>query len=246
MKSMKPQQRPGWTANRKPRHTQALRLLAEAIAAADEAITVADLDGYIIDSNDAVERIYRWPKKEIIGCHPLKFFPTLPDLNWDDLSRRIWTILKSEGQWTGVVINHDQQGRRFPILLKTRRITAGRTSYVLSFARPFPREAPFGLSARGAEIFTLLGQGRVTGEIAAALHRKESTIRSHLKRIWKKAYGSSLGYNLPKLTCLALRCLEAGWDSGMKLANRQILKRFPQETREESFAGTTDRLKGPQ
>lgn len=142
MKSMKPQLCPGCTANRKPRHTSTSRLLAEAFAAADEAITVADLDGYIIEANDAVERIYRWPKEEIIGCHPLKFCPTLPEFNWDALSRRIWGTLKLEGQWTGVVINHDQQGRRFPILLKTRRITAGRTSYVLSFARPFPRRPP--------------------------------------------------------------------------------------------------------
>lgn len=80
----------------------------------------------------------------------------------------------------------------------------------------------------------MLGQGRVTGEIAAELRIQESTIRTHLTRIWDKAYGSSLGYNLPKLTCLALRCLEAGWDSSMKLANRQMLKQLPASASDEA------------
>lgn len=224
----------GWTSRRKPKRTALTRQLAVMLECADEAVTIADQNGFIIEANDAVERIYRWPKADIIGSHPLKFCPRLPEFNWDALSRRIWGKLKSEGKWTGVVLNHDQQGHCFPILLKARRITVGVTSYVLSFARPFPQEAPFGLSAREAEIFTLLGQGRVAGEIAAILQSNESTIRTHLTRIWAKAYGTSLGYNLPKLTRLALRCLDAGWNSSLKLANRKVLNQLPDSASVES------------
>ena len=73
----------------------------------------------------------------------------------------------------------------------------------------------------------MLGQGVVPGEIAHALKRKETTIRTHLPRIWKKAYRKDDSYNLPELKCLALRCLEAGWDSSMRL-NKEILKHLPE------------------
>ena len=216
---------PGWTQRRKPKRTALTQLLNEALASADEAVTVADEDGFIIEANDAVERVYRWPKKEIVGFHPLKFCPNLPKLGWDALSKSIWDTIQKNGSWTGLVINHDREGRCFPILLKTRRVVWERTTCVLSYARPFPQDAPFGLSPQESKVLTLLGQGRMPTEIAGALKITESTVRTHLTRIWKKAFKRELGYNLAELKCLSLRCLEAGWDSSMKL-NEEILKNW--------------------
>ena len=220
---------PGWTARRKPQRTLYTRSLHDLLACADEAVTIADEDGFIIEANDAVERIYRWPIKETVGFHPLKFCPDLPNFNWDALSKKIWATILNKGEWKGIVINRDKAGRCFPILLKTRRVVWEGTPYVISYARPFPKDAPFGLSPTHAKIFTMLGQGLVPGEIAHALKRKETTIRTHLPRIWEKASGKKKkdGYNLPELKCLALRCLEAGWDSSMKL-NQEILKHLPE------------------
>lgn len=218
--------RPGWTARRKPRRTAFTRALDDLVAFADEAVTIADEDGFIIEANDAVERIYRWPKRDIIGFHPLKFCPDLPELDWDALSKKIWAAIRKQGGWRGIVINHDKEGRRFPILLKTRRVIWERTPYVISYARQFPKQTPFGLSPTHAKIFMLLGQGLVPGEIAGSLEMGESTVRTHLTRIWKRAHGSEKRYNLAELKCLALRCFEAGWDSSMRL-NKEILKHAP-------------------
>lgn len=217
---------PGSTAWRKPQRTRFTRALNDLLAFADEAVTIADKDGFVIEANDAVERIYRWPKKEIIGFHPLKFCPDLPKFNWDAQSKKIWTTIRDNGGWQGIVINHDKVGCYFPILLKTRRVTWERIPYVISYARQFPKEAPFGLSPTHANIFMLLGQGRVPTEIALDMNIDESTVRTHLNRIWHKAFRRELGYNLPELKCLALRCLEAGWDSSMKL-NEEILMHLP-------------------
>lgn len=231
---MSPESQPpslGWTERREPKRSALTRQLAEILECADEAVTIADQDGFIIEANDAVERVYRWPKHEVIGFHPLKFCPALPKVNWDALSRKIWNAIRNKGVWNGVVLNQDKGARCFPILLKTRRVVFGGMPYVISYARPFPQAAPFGLSGKEAKVFTLLGQGRQPGEIGLALKMQESTVRTHARRIWIKTHGGEEGYNLAELRCLALRCLEAGWDSTMKL-NEEILQNLPQESHE--------------
>lgn len=192
--------------------------------AVDEAVTVADEDGFIIEANDAVDRVYRWPKAELVGRHPLKFCPMADELNWEKLSRKIWTCIQRTGQFNGVVINHDREKKRFPILLKVRTIKLKEAKYILSFAKPFPANAPFGLSPCQAATFSFLGQGLEPKEIAAKVHSKESTVRTHLKRIYLKAFKSDLGFDLKKLMTLALRCHEAGWNSEMRLENKTILR----------------------
>jgi DNA-binding NarL/FixJ family response regulator len=42
------------------------------------------------------------------------------------------------------------------------------------------------LSSREREVFVLIGQGRTNGEIAAALHLSESTVKTHVGRVLLK------------------------------------------------------------
>jgi PAS domain S-box-containing protein len=198
-------------------------LLAQVLAPAGEAITVADFEGYIIEANDAVESVYRWPKAKIIGQHALKFCPQTD--YWARLSQEIWRSINEDGAWDGVVINHDMSGRQFPILLRTRKVTWAGVPYVVSFARPFPFGTPFGLSPKQARCFALLGQGLTPKEIATTTGMPLSTVTTHLNRIWPKTPFQDRPFSSAKLKCLALRCHEAGWDPTMKV-NSRLLKAY--------------------
>lgn len=199
------------------------KVLAQTLAPAGEAVTVADCDGIIIEANDAVERVYRWPRNQIMGKHPLKFCPDTPE--WKKLSTKIWSVINAKGAWDGVVINKDAEDRQFPILLRTRKVVYKGISYVISWARPFPSGAPFGLSKREAEVFELLGRNAYGArEIAASLGIAEGTINTYWTRIWEKAGKTTRNYSIKDVLLLAIRCREAGWDPTLKL-NQEMLKK---------------------
>lgn len=193
------------------------KVLALILAPAGEAVTVADSEGYIIEANEAVERVYRWPLKKIIGQHALKFCPDTPE--WSRFSLEIWRSINLVGCWDGVVVNKDAEGREFSILLRTRMIVWSGVSYAVSWARPFPDGAPFDLSKQQAHCFLLLAQGLNARKIAVRLNVTEGTVKEHCRRIWRKA-GRLDKFSMADFKCLALRCAEAGWDSSMKLNTR--------------------------
>ena len=134
-------------------------LLAAAFEPLEDAITIANPDGFIIAANPAFERIYGWPLKDVVGFHPIKFCPDLPRYNWDKLAKKIWKKIDQKGLWEGLVINHDKSGNEFPIVLKTRVVQKGKEQLVLSFARKFPKGTPWGLGGRALEVFNELGKG---------------------------------------------------------------------------------------
>ena len=212
------------TKSHRAKRNKLTELLAQVLAPAGEAITVADSAGYILEANDAVERVYRWPKDKILGQHALKFCPETD--YWRKLSDEIWRSIDEDGKWDGVVINHDERECQFPILLRVRKVIWDGVPYVISFARPFPPDTPFGLSPQQARCFTLLGQGNTLKEIAGAVRVTVSSVNDYFDRIWKKMNKGLQPprlFPLAELKCLAVRCQEAGWDSTMKI-NSKLLK----------------------
>ena len=206
------------TKPRRAKRNNLTKLLAQVLAPAGEAITVADSEGYIIEANDAVEKVYRWPREAILGQHALKFCPKTD--YWPKLSQEIWRSISEEGAWDGVVINHDANGRRFAILLRARKVVHAGVPYVISFARPFPSIAPFGLSPQEARCFTLLGQGYAVKEIAADLGAARATIVEYLTRVWGKAGQQKRPFSLSVMKRLAVQCAEGGWDAQMKISGQ--------------------------
>ena len=203
----------------KAKRNEFTKILALALAPAGEAVTVADCDGFIIEANEAVERVYRWPRKEILGQHPLKFCPDTPE--WSQLSEEIWRSINRDGSWDGVVVNKDAQGVEFPILLRARRIVWDGVPYTVSWARPFPVGTPFALSAQQAHCFLLLAQGFSTRQIATQMDLAEGTVKEQCRRIWGKT-GRPDTFSAAKCKRLAVRCLEGGWDPAMKINARLL------------------------
>lgn len=218
---------PTRTKPRLAKPNKIIELLGQVLAPAGEAVTVADAQGKIIAANDSVERVYRWPREQILGQHPRKFCPDTD--YWPALSDEIFHSINEKGAWDGVVINHDAAGRRFPILLRTRKFIYGGVTYSIGYARPFPSSAPFGLSAQEARCFTLLGQGDSPKEIAANMNTARATVDEYFRRVWKKADQRKKPFSLAVLKLLAVQCLEAGWDSTMQL-NSKLLKAYQTES----------------
>lgn len=222
----------GWTEKRQVKSDAFTQILGSALEPVDEAVTVADEDGYIIEINSRVEKVYGWPKEEIIGHHPLKFCPPDAKHVWDELSKRIWKAVSKAGEWNGVVMNHDKAGDTFPILLKVRVIKNANKRYVLSFARPFPIGLPTGMPAKEAAVFLELGRGEAIKRIGSKLNPEitESTVRTLIRRIGERinrAWGKPV--DVPEL---ALKCYELGWRPEMKLENDAVFKDLAQKAKQ--------------
>jgi PAS domain S-box-containing protein len=197
------------------------QLLITILEPAAEAVTVANRDGIILEANGAVEKVYRLKKKDIIGRHPITLCPNTPQ--WKNLSQTIWKAIKTTGKWDGVVINKElKNSKEFPILLRTRKIKFKGVEYVISWARPFPEKTPFGLSSREQDCFDQIGKGLTISEAAGELGIKNSTVMTHLQRIWSKT-GETQNYNTAAIVNLAVRCYEAGYDHSMKLNQEWIM-----------------------
>lgn len=204
-----------------------LAALARALAPSTEAVTIGDINGIILFANDEVARVYRRPRETVMGQHSLTFCP--PDFS-RRFSRSIFDTIRRQGNWDGVVMNVDADGRRFPILLRTVRVDVGSTSYIISWAKPFPEKAPFKLSSKQAQCFKLLGEGLTVKEVAARLNITVSSVNTHLKRVKegiakaqsdadaKSRENSALANGaMVDLAHLAVRCREAGWNPMMKI-----------------------------
>jgi PAS domain S-box-containing protein len=177
-----------------------VQILMAAFEPIEEAVTIAAPNGYIIETNPAVERVYGWSANDLKGFHPMKFCPNSPKYNWKELSKTIWDCVAETGEWNGAVINEDKDGNWFPILLRVRRIQIGKETFVLSFARKLPREAPWGLPNQEARVFEALGKGTTIKQIGSLLGRVRrnhtdeavgpevgsSAIRTMLNRIQQK------------------------------------------------------------
>ena len=203
------------------------RAVAKILAPSKEGVTLADEDGHIIEANSVVEQLYGWPLDEIIGAHPLKF---CPDTNaWKELSKKIWTAVRDNGRWEGVVMNINKTGEQFPILLRVHSVEFNKRNFSVSWARPFPSKTPFDLSPQEAMSFMLLGQAFTVPDIAEQLKHQgrgknapglhggvaNSTVETHLRRVWEKTGQKS--YSAKKIKVFAVKCSEAGWTPELEL-----------------------------
>lgn len=93
---------------------QRLRLFSAAVASAPIGVQLVDLDGRVIYSNQAVERLYGFSHEEYLGKH-------VNDMNADPTfaERKILPSIKKKGRWAGELEVKHKEGHTFPVALTT-------------------------------------------------------------------------------------------------------------------------------
>lgn len=88
-----------------------LRLYQSLVRSTGEAVAIADGDGLVIDVNPAYERVSGLQRDEVVGT---PFLGTLAGSEPDTMRNAIWTALRSNGQWSGEVLDRRRSGETFP------------------------------------------------------------------------------------------------------------------------------------
>ncbi|NJD77224.1 MAG: PAS domain S-box protein [Candidatus Methanoperedens sp.] len=96
---------------------EALRLYSNAVEEAPDGVQIVNLDGHIIYSNKAVEKIYGFSRLEFNGKH-------VNELNVDSqfATRVILPSIQETGTWEGELMVRHKDGRDIPIWLTTSMV----------------------------------------------------------------------------------------------------------------------------
>lgn len=91
-----------------------LRLFSEAVEEAQDGFQLVDLNGQVLYSNKAVERLYGFSREELLGRH-------VNDMNADAefAATVILPAIRQQGHWNGELLVKHKDGRIFPIWLTT-------------------------------------------------------------------------------------------------------------------------------
>ncbi|HZD59775.1 MAG TPA: PAS domain S-box protein, partial [Anaerolineae bacterium] len=103
--------------NERKRAEERLRLFSEAVEKAPDGFQITDLNGRIIYSNKAIEKIYGFTPEEYMGRH-------VDEMNADPeyASKVILPSIRKTGGWTGELMVKHKNGSIFPIWLTTSMI----------------------------------------------------------------------------------------------------------------------------
>ena len=96
-----------------------LKLASSVFATASEGITIADIEGTILDVNEAFTAVTGYSREEVIGKNPRILQSGRHDAQFYG---KMWKSIKDTGQWQGEVWNRRKNGEIFPEWLT---ITAG-------------------------------------------------------------------------------------------------------------------------
>ena len=109
------------------RDAQRMATAASVFESASEGIVITDLDGVIIEINEAFSRITGYSREELIGATP----GILQSEQHDDaFYRRMWEAIRHDGQWQGEIRNRRKCGKVFSEWLKIRPVRNARGQVV--------------------------------------------------------------------------------------------------------------------
>ncbi len=96
------------------RAEEKLRLAASVFTHAREGITITDLDGTILDVNDAFTRITGYSRAEVLGKNPRILSS---GRQGKDFYHGLWQSLKEKGHWYGEIWNRRKNGEVYAEML---------------------------------------------------------------------------------------------------------------------------------
>lgn len=123
------------------------------------AMELTDPDGFLVDVNPAFERIYGFPREELIGQRPSvvasgKTDRSVYDAMWRDLHD------PHLGAWSGEIVNRDRSGVEHPVLLAINAVRAadGTLTHFLGVAVDLTERRAWERQAMHADRLASLGQ----------------------------------------------------------------------------------------
>jgi diguanylate cyclase (GGDEF)-like protein/PAS domain S-box-containing protein len=104
------------------RNEERLRQAATVFSNTVEGVTITDLDGTIIDVNEAFTDITGYTYAEVVGRNPSMLRSGRHDA---DFYRGMWRSLDETGQWRGEIWNRRKDGSIYPQLLTISAVREG-------------------------------------------------------------------------------------------------------------------------
>ncbi len=111
------------------------RIFRQSYLDSSDAIMITDAQGTILDVNPAFERIYGYPRREVLGHTPriLRDGSSGPDLY-----SRMWQEILDprKGFWKGEITNRRKDGSRIPVMLSITPIRdhTGKTTHYMGLS----------------------------------------------------------------------------------------------------------------
>ncbi len=99
-----------------------LRLAAKVFEHASEAIVITEIDGSIVDVNEAYSRITGYQREEVLGANPRIGKSGRHD---PAFYRVMWDAITTQGQWSGEVWDRRKNGEVYPKWLTINAVKDG-------------------------------------------------------------------------------------------------------------------------
>ena len=96
------------------------RRLASAVATANEAVIIVEMDGRVSFVNPAAERMCGYGPGEMTGIHGFQLYP---EPSRDTVAGEIFNATRDVGSWTGEVVFQKKTGEQIPVRLSTALMT---------------------------------------------------------------------------------------------------------------------------
>lgn len=93
---------------------QRLNLFHNAFLYSTDAILLTDLQGNIIDANQAFSNLFGWTHEEAVGQNT-RILRSAKTTN--EQYKRMWEGVNSKGRWAGEIYNKHKDGHEIPVLL---------------------------------------------------------------------------------------------------------------------------------
>lgn len=135
------------------------RLFYQAFLHSTNAMELTDRDGFLIDVNPAFERIYDYPRDEVVGRRPSLVASGRTD---PSTYRQMWKELLDPkvGAWSGELVNRDRTGTQHPVLLTITAIRGegGSITHFLGVAVDLTEQRQLERQAMHSDRLVSLGQ----------------------------------------------------------------------------------------